>query len=273
MKIKGFAFVFIFVLLFATSFVSAASPVDSIKNGATAVWEIVQPIAEFVLGGNAGVTGSSEAALFMGRIILFIILLSLVWFAVKQFPAIGENEFLVWVVSVGVSILGIRFMQPAWVEAVILPYSALGIALAALFPLIIYFFFVEKGLSGYPTMRKIAWIFAAVVFVSLFLFRDDVLIPNDESAFFASSFDPSWIYLIAAACCIVFLLFDRTIQKWYARVKHESYTSAHASSLEAHYRRLIKQAYDDKQNNVITQAELERLVKKYQKELEHIPGR
>lgn len=255
----------LFAILFLSSFVSAATWDDSLKTFGAQVWNVVEPVARFVLGGATGDAGPGVTAgpeLFMGRIILFIILLSLVWFAVKQFPQVGDNKSLVWIISVGVAILGVRFMQDNWVQTVILPYTALGIAITAIFPLIVYFFFVEKGLQDLHTMRKIAWIFAAVVFVVLFVFRvDNVQVSGSD----ATTFDPAWVYLIAAAACILFLWLDGTIQKWYARARADVHAAQSKKELEIHYKRLISQAHADITSNppAITQEQYRERVQKY----------
>ena len=205
------AFVFALLIL-ASSFVSAQETLNNIVDGANSFYTaLLEPLGKFLLGSN---TDSGE--LFFAKLLIFILLIAIISQVISQLPlSLNKYGFLI---SFIVSILAVRFLNADWISTIILPYSVLGIALTSIFPLIIYFFFVEKSLSGYPAMRKIAWIFAGVVFVGLFIYRangEQVII--DES----TGFNASYVYLITAVLCFIFLLMDKTIQKAFIRAKHD----------------------------------------------------
>jgi hypothetical protein len=117
---------------------------------------------------------------------------------------------MVFIVSAAVALLSTRFLlQADWIKVILLPYSTFGIAVTALLPLIIYFYFVESISSS--TIRKMAWIFAAVVFVGLWYTRYDEI---TSSAIY--------VYPVAAVACFVFLAFDGTIRRAWNKARAEN---------------------------------------------------
>lgn len=216
---KSFVVVATFLLLsvFTSSLASAAFS-DAVTSFGESVWDVVEPLAVFLLGS------SSDGGLFMGRLLVFVILFSLVWIAVRQFPGLGENKLWVWVIAFAFSILAVRFTGETWIETIILPYSVFGIAMTAFFPLVVYFFFVEGGLQASRTLRKIAWIFAAAVFVGMFIYRYE-----DLNGSFVGTIGPAWIYLGAAVASVAFLFADRTIQTWWRKEQSQHLTDVRES--------------------------------------------
>lgn len=214
----------LFSLAFLSGFASAATFADVVTEFADTVWEVIEPLAVFLLGS------ASEGSLFMARILLFVILLSLVYIALTQFPVIGDegNKLWLWVITLAFSILAIRFIDEAWIETIILPYNVFAIAMTAFFPLLVYFFFVEKGLQGRRAMRKIAWIFAFVVFIGMFIYRYD-----DLNAGFEGTIGPAWIYVGAAVASLIFLFADKTIQNWWRKEQVEHLTDVRQAKIRS----------------------------------------
>jgi|SRR3989344_900883 len=214
-KFGVLALVFVSLLL-VSSFVSAQQQqiLKSIADAARSFYDtIFEPFGKFLLGQN---TDSGE--LFFAKLLFFLILVTLVNYALSQFPPLEKRA---WMVSAIVAILAVRYITPAWIETIVLPYTALGIALTSFFPFILYFFFVEKGLERYVILRKVAWIFAAVVFVGLFLYRDTSRFPA------SLGFNPAIIYLITAGLCLIMFIADNTIQRAFARVRVANIADTH----------------------------------------------
>lgn len=222
--------VFVFLTLFlVSSFVSAqitpgtfssASIWTSISDGARSFYDnVFEPFGKFLLGQN---TDTGE--LFFAKLLFFIVLITLVNYALSQFPPLQKRA---WIISAIVSILAVRYITPTWIETIVLPYTALGIALTAFFPFILYFFFVEKGLASYSAMRKIAWIFAAVVFVGLFFYRDVNRFSNS-----VADFNPAFIYLITAGLSLAMLFADKTIQKAFGKARISNMMDKHKYSVD-----------------------------------------
>ena len=202
----------VFLFGFIGSFVSAQNQefLKPLADNAKYFYDTVfEPFGKFLLGKN-----TDNGELFFAKLLFFIILVSLVNYALSQF---GPTKSKSWIISAAVAILAVRWITPTWIETVVLPYSALGIALTAFFPFVLFFFFVEKSLAGHTTMRKIAWIFAAVVFVGLFFYRADLsgLYSGDKKV----EFNPAIIYLITAGLCLIMLFTDKTIQNAFATAK------------------------------------------------------
>src|SRR3989344_1955524 len=213
MKKLGVVVSLVFVLsILAIGFVSAQTIFEQIVTTAEQFYDsVLKPFGIFLLGKD-----SSTGELFFAKLLLFILIASLVWYAADKFPPThGKRAVLV---SAIVSILAVRFITETWVNTIVLPYTAFGIAVTALIPLILFFFFVETGLVGQPSLRKICWIFAAVVFVGLFLYRYDVpyVGANDKGL------EPGHLYLFSSLACLIVLFLDKTIQRAFNKAKYSN---------------------------------------------------
>jgi len=183
--------------------VYAASITDDFNGFFDGVVEVMNPFSAAVLGD----TPSGEW--LFAKVLFFVIVLSLVWLALSRIsffnPDEGAQLWVIWVVAIAVSILAVRFIGDSkWISTIILPYTTLGIVLAAGFPFVIYFILVEFMMlagPGYKTIRKVAWVFFAVVFMGLFVARGDEI----EGA--------RNIYLVTAVLSILVTFFDGTFQK------------------------------------------------------------
>ncbi len=204
-KGKYFIFVALFLsMIYVVQFVSAASIVDDMNAFIDGAVEFFNPLAALLFGTE--VTGE----LLFAKVLFFIIILSMVWLALSKIPFFnpdaGAQLWVIWVVAIAISILGVRFMGNAeWINTIILPYSTLGIVLAAGFPFVIFFILVELGLRGptgieYRTIRKVAWILFGVVFIGLFASRGDELGSARN------------IYFVTAIIAFIVALMDGTFQ-------------------------------------------------------------
>ncbi|MEK6847318.1 MAG: hypothetical protein AABY16_04070 [Nanoarchaeota archaeon] len=214
------------LMIFAATFVSAQEFLQPVADGAKSLYDkILEPFGKFLLGRT---TDTGE--LFFGKLLLFVLLLSIIWLVVDKFPLMSGKRKTGFVVAAIVSILAVRFITPDWLDAVILPYSVMGIAMTSLLPFILYFFFV-KDLPN-RSMRKIAWILAAVIFFGLFLYRNAAVTStvsgsiNFDDAHFSFSkttpgFNPTYIYLFTALASLLMLWLDGTIQRGLAKARYQ----------------------------------------------------
>ena len=212
----------VFLFGFIGSFVSAQEILKPLADGAVSFYNtILGPFAKFLLGKN-----TEDGELLFGKLLLFTIVLSIVWLVADKFPLMTGKKKTGFVVAIAVAVLSVRYITPDWLEAIILPYSTLGVALTSFIPFVIYFFFVKE----LPTrsMRKIAWIFAFVVFAGLFLYRNAAVtntVTLTPFGFGFSSttpgFNPSYIYLITAVLSLIMLWFDGTIQRALAKAMYQ----------------------------------------------------
>ena len=192
---------FLIAAIYLVQVVSAASIVEDLNSFIDGSIEFFNPISAKILGDT-----TSGQDLF-AKLLFFIIVLSLVWMALYQIPffspANGTGLWVIWTISIAVSILAIRFISDSqWIQTIILPYSTLGIVLAAGFPFAIYFILIDLGLKGpgYKTIRKVAWVFFAVVFIGLFVSRSEQVGSARN------------IYFATAGLAFIVALMDGTVQ-------------------------------------------------------------
>lgn len=231
MKKSGAVLVFVLLsLVLVSSFVSAldiAQQVTSFLDGATAT---ANPIAKYLLGDT--LTGE----LLFAKVLFFLIILSIVWVAASKFEPIKDTTWALVVVSVAVSVLAVRFITNVdWIQAMILPYNAFAIALISFIPLLIYFYFVEKFVPK-RSMRKIAWILAAVVFVGLFISRS-ASGELSKVGPYVGGISPAYIYLFTAVLCLIFMLADKSIQNAWRKSQQEDLKELHEAEIRASIRK------------------------------------
>jgi hypothetical protein len=184
------------------------------------VSEYGQPVIDIFVGDSTPSNSNlTSADLFLAKLLLFILLISLVWYPVSLVPGMSDNGFLKFIVSFIVALLGIRWLGSDIIETIILPYSALAVALTAFFPLLLYFLWVQKATES-RTLKKIAWIFAIVVFLFLYISR------------FSDLGSYAYIYLVAAGLSLILLFSDRTIQRVWRKVQMEEF-----EAMEEHEKR------------------------------------
>ena len=234
-KFGVIALVFISLIL-VSSFVSAQTASEKFATFAKDFYKnILEPFGSFLFGAG---TGAGE--IFFAKAMLFLILISLITYAAGQFPPLaGKRAF--WI-SLIISVISVRLITPDWVQAILLPYNALGIALTSFLPFLLYFFFVEKSLVGHTTMRKIAWVFAAVVFMGLFIYQNAAvtetkyafaLFPIGSATVTTTpGFNPTYIYLIAAVASIIMLFADNTIQRAFAKARASGVADTRKATIE-----------------------------------------
>ena len=159
------------------------------------VGSIISPIGILFFGGDSG--------LMFEKVLLLAIIVSIVYVIISNMEPFKGSDSIVWIITISVSLLTTRFMTEQMVNAIILPYSVLGVSLTAILPLMIYFTFVQS-FKGSATIRKTLWLFFMVVFIGIWASRDDIG-------------DLSWIYFFTALAALVFFLFDGTIRRYMLR--------------------------------------------------------
>ncbi len=115
-------------------------------------------------------TDSFDEFLFAKILVLFLIF-AVVWMVLQKSDIFKSNRPVIFIVSLIVSILAVRFMgENEFLVGVLLPYGVLGGAIMVFLPLLIYFLFVENSVPG-TTMKRVAWIIYGVIFVVLLIMR------------------------------------------------------------------------------------------------------
>lgn len=222
MKKLGLIVFGMFVISMSLGLVSAGPADDLIKGiqeAGKTVFELVRPVLESVIGETA------KGETFLAKLLFLVIIFAVVWMAISKIDFFKENDWVLWIVSIAISVLAIRwFGSTEFVMAAILPYSVLGIAISAGLPFVLAFLIIENILKS--TMRKFAWIFFAVIFVGLWFSRYDEL----------GNF--GYIYLVTAGLSIVMMIMDGTIQKWRGKM---SIDRAHAPMIKKEIDKINKE--------------------------------
>ncbi len=190
----------IFIFLVMPKFVRA-DPIDDVAQRITRLlsgaYDVLKGPLEIV------VKESPTSEWFLAKVLFLIIIFSLIWVVLDKVNFFEEHKWALWLVCISVSVLSIRWISEIEIiQAILLPYSTIGVAITAGLPFILFFFLVKD--YSIP-MRKVSWIFFGVIFIGLWYVRLDDL----NIAGFAS-----WIYLVTAILALGMFYFDGTIEKW-----------------------------------------------------------
>jgi hypothetical protein len=198
----------LFALIFVSSFVSAASdasqaltPIVDMATGViNAVIDFVKPIA----GALVNETDTSKSnEIFLGKVLLVILLMSIVYVVLSKSMEdfFADKVWALWIVSVAVSLIGIRFLKADMIYATIIPSSTFAVAVSAGLPFVLYFFLV----GGFPkVIRKYCWIFFGVIFLGIWMLR----LPDLTSS------GAKMIYPLTVVLSLIMAFADGTMRKW-----------------------------------------------------------
>ncbi|MDP1729346.1 MAG: hypothetical protein Q8L27_04040, partial [archaeon] len=137
-------------------------------------------------------------------LILLFVIITFVLDKAKLFGELKDKPGIIYIVSAVVSILSIRFLpENDIIKGILLPYSALGIALTTFLPLLIFFFFLHNSDIKYFG-RRAGWILYAIIFLALWASKEVQL--SDTS---------NWIYWTALGFVILSFMFDKSIHGYF----------------------------------------------------------
>jgi hypothetical protein len=263
------AYLLIFGLLLVSVFAGFASAdpattvtgfIKSVSDVTSAIITGVQPIARLIIGTPTATQEIDASTLTTVGILLLLIVFSLVYSIIDSIDFFSSHTWVQVIVSIAVSILSVRFLSGDMISAILVPYKALGIALTASLPFVIYFVFVEIKLKTYNSfLKKVLWIFFGVIYVFIYFLRQ----ANQTSPYV-------WIYFVTALLAFFVALIEGTIQSWVARGQIES---AHADSkkrLVREYKRQIVQLDEDLSKKIIDPNDWERETKKLKAEIANL---
>lgn len=185
--------------MFSLPFVSAALDTRSITQSVIQFYQdSFEPIFEAILGE------SSSNEFFFAKVLLLLLLYVVIYFSLQKSAIFGNRKGIIFVVSLVVSVLGIRYLpENDLVRGILLPYNTLAIAITTFLPFIIYFLFVHQSVSG-GFGRRAAWALYAIVFAALLITRWNELAPTSH-----------WIYTIAIILVAISFLFDKTVHEYF----------------------------------------------------------
>lgn len=208
-KVVSVIFIGLFLSILLTNFISALN----FYEGMTEVWnnivKLLTPILQFFLGDVGG-------GLLLTKVLIFIIILLLAWIGLKKSDFLSEYPIISKILIFSVAILAMKGIGSSeTIDAILLPYTATGIALSAGFPFIIYFLVINKGFGHQsPIIRRTAWIFFGVIFLGLLISRIKI-----ENLLNPSAWGFYWIYVITAILAFIMAIMDGTIQGFFAKAE------------------------------------------------------
>jgi hypothetical protein len=228
--------------------VSAAAVGETMGQVVSGFTDAVTPIFEKLLGNTPG------GDYLFAKFLFFVIILSIVWVVLEKTSFFGEHPQILVIGSVAVALLSTRYIgNETIIGTILLPYSVFGITITSLIPFLLFFLTFNVGMPGpnYSSLRRIAWICFAVVFMGMWFVRDDL--PYSVGLFAA------WIYFGTAALALLVCWLDGTLQVWILKRKMQSLGATDREDAILKLRGKIEE--------LITAAEHARLKRKYEKEI------
>ena len=243
------------------------------SSGPTFTNSINNFFSEYIVGpaglilGN--IDGNNSGELFFVKFLFALIIFAVVFYSVKQVPNLGKGMTL-WVISIAVSLLAIRFLSnEVVINFIWLPQGVLGVALATLLPFILFFFFIESFDSR--LIRKVGWSTFAVSYSMLAMLRWDDLEVSGNSIFGLTNL--GWFYLIIAGLSVLAILADSGIRSAYLNNKSLNLIRADRELIKAKKKaelvKVVDALADDPDNKALKKREenLEKVIKKINKDL------
>jgi MFS family permease len=158
----------------------------------------------------APILGVGFGEFLFSKIMLFFLLFAIIFVALNNIDLFEENRPVHVIVTTITSIFAVRYLRPGeFINAILLPYTALGASITSLLPLIIFFYFVHKSGMG-PFGRRAAWFTYGLFFIMLWGTRE-----------YDSLGTANWVYIIALIFILASLIFDKSIHRYFSEVDYE----------------------------------------------------
>ena len=258
-----FTALFLTPLLFAQTGTRTADPFGEIAGTVgyvvTGIIQAISPIMELVIGIKGG------EQLFVGTL-LFLLILGVVWITVDQIEFLNVYPWVHAGISVVIAILAARiFADAQWVQTILLPYSVLGVAITAGLPFVIYFLIVNVRMKNNSSMlRRIAWIFFFVIFISMWSIR------REEFGNITNPLNPGNIYLWTALLSLIMIVFDGTVGRVIHKIKLDKIIIAANEREIDQLLREIHKAGEDLSKSIITIADHRKKVSGYRRRINEL---
>jgi hypothetical protein len=163
------------------------------------ITQFLRPIFEAFLGY------SSTSEFFFAKSLLAILIFVICLSVLRKVPTFENNKNVRVIIALVVSILSIRFLPESdLINAILLPYSAFGIAITTLLPFVIFGYFLHTANVG-AGGRKAGWALFAVILTAIwYTTRDN----------FTTDFG-NYMYWGIVLAAVLLLLFDSSVHKYF----------------------------------------------------------
>jgi len=261
-KKSGLILTAIIFSIFLINFVSANQIIEQGKKLSEDIFnEIIKPIAELLFKNSDALTGE----LLFAKVLFFIIIISIIWKTLEQVEFFSEHSGVHWLIAISASILATRWLSSAeLIKTILLPYTTLGIAISAGIPFVLWFIIINRGFKGpgHKTIRRIAWIFFAVILAGLWISRQPELSTGNSKAYL--------IYPITAVLAFLMAWMDGTIQKFFLQLELDKVGLNTKQNLIDNIKQKISDLPQLVNQGIITQREADKRKKDYQKRLKNL---
>ncbi|MDP2925228.1 MAG: hypothetical protein Q8N99_02535 [Nanoarchaeota archaeon] len=175
---------------------------ENVDNAINTFISATQPITAALIGP------SPQGEFFFAKILFLFIMIAVLFATLKRIDLLNENPWVLWTITIAVSILGVRYLSDVtWIKTMLLPYETLYVAISAGIPFACYFIIVNVGFKDQPSfIRKAAWIFFGVIFVFLWFTRYDMG-------------DATFVYPVTAVLCLGMVFLDGTMNRYFNKIK------------------------------------------------------
>ncbi len=244
-------FLFGFVSIRNKTITGQVSLIDGIGQVTDSVGQILESIFIFLLG-DVG-----EGLLF-SKIIFFIIIIGIIWLALNTIDFFNKKPIILNIITFAVSVLAIRGISSTdLIDTILLPYTALGIALSAGIPFVIYFIIINVGFQDQPPIiRRLAWVFFGVIFLGLWFSRSDL-----------GDFD--YIYLGTAILAIIMAFMDGTIKGFFAKIQADKIRNIKTTEIVVSLKKKINDVKEGVKDEYISESDGNVLIKNYQRKIRY----
>ncbi len=259
----GWLFVISFIMTIFIAGFASAGPLDDLGKIINDFVSGIEPFAKALLGDVAGVAGFDSSEVLFAKVLFLIIIFSIVWVALDRVDFFSSHRWALWLISVAVSIIATRWLtEAALIQAIILPYSTLGVALSAGLPFVLYFLVVNVGFKNQaPIVRRIAWVFFAVIFLSLWISRYDTL----------KTANAIYLYPVTALIAFIMAVMDGTIRKFFRQMELEKLGVSSSQDAITELKKKIAELPDlVTKHNVLTPQEAKNREREYRRKIKYL---
>lgn len=217
-----------FLSIFMISFVSAG-PVEGVRQLLEGLRDILYIIVQFLfdISGDLGIYDEYIFAKLILLFIIYIVVYTVIKKSIfKDYVEEGKPKPILYIISAAIAILSIRYLPDEMIEAILLPYSALGVGLTVFLPLFIYFYFLQTSGLGFFG-REVGWVIFGSTFIALWSTRYENL------------GDANFIYWIGILFIIICFIFDKRIHNYFGMKEYHIARKEYFSTLWADYQEKI----------------------------------
>lgn len=174
-----------------------AGPVEGVEQLLTGLGQVIIIIIQFLSDTILNINSFDE--FLFAKMIFFILIFLIIYVTIKKNDFFGDNETILRIISIAISILSVRFIPDELVQTLFLQYGTLGAAIGMFVPFAIMLFFLHQSNFG-PLPRKIGWILYGVSYVAIFSYT----YPDITGI-------ASYVYWVGIIGTIIVFFFDRQI--------------------------------------------------------------